>query len=253
DFVQHRTYVPGDDVRYVDWKASARQEHIFVKQGELPKDAAVHLLLDCSASMAWGEPPKRLGQIALAAALGYMALAGGDRLWIYPFGSGANNSLGPISGKSRIPELLNYLRSLNFGSVADMGNALSSFKAQRPNGGLTFVLSDLLAIKDLGDFLSLFPPPAWDMVVLHMLHSQELRPEALGDVRMVDSETSAIGNFNVDAKALEAYSTRLDSWMDKVSLQCVQSKAFYTLVEADSSLEDDILPHLRTRGLVQSA
>ena len=253
DFVQHRIYVPGDDVRYVDWKASARQEHIFVKQGELPKDAAVHLLLDCSASMAWGEPPKRLGQIALAAAIGYMALAGGDRLWIYPFGSTKNISLGPISGKSRIPDLLNYLRSLNYGSVADIRDALTSFKSQRPEGGLTFILSDLLAINDLEPFLSRFPPPAWDMVVLHLLHSREVQPSALGDVRMVDSETAAIGDYDVDARALEEYANRLAAWLDAVTLQCVQSKSFYALVEADASLEEELIPQLLSLGLVQTA
>jgi hypothetical protein len=118
---------------------------------------------------------------------------------------------------------------------------------------LTFVLSDLLAVKDLDEFLGKFPPPAWDMVILHILHSQELRPEALGDVRMVDSETATAGNFNVDARALEGYATRLDAWLDEVSLQCVQNKAFHALIEADSSLEDDMLPHLRTLGLVQAA
>jgi uncharacterized protein (DUF58 family) len=54
EFQQHRMYVPGDDVRFVDWKASARSEHIFVKQGEQPRQATVYLLLDCSASMGWG-------------------------------------------------------------------------------------------------------------------------------------------------------------------------------------------------------
>ena len=60
DFREHRTYVPGDDVRYVDWKASARQEHIFIKQGEYPKEASVQILLDCSRSMDWGNPRKHV-------------------------------------------------------------------------------------------------------------------------------------------------------------------------------------------------
>ncbi|MBN2501013.1 MAG: DUF58 domain-containing protein, partial [Anaerolineales bacterium] len=72
DFREHRAYVPGDDLRFVDWRASARSETFFVKQGEQTKEAAVFLLLDCSASMAWGEPPKNQTALALAAALGYL-------------------------------------------------------------------------------------------------------------------------------------------------------------------------------------
>jgi uncharacterized protein (DUF58 family) len=85
EFQQHRMYVPGDDVRFVDWKASARAEHIFVKQGEQPKEATVYLLLDCSASMAWGSPPKSQAALQLAAALAYLALSHGDRFMLVPF------------------------------------------------------------------------------------------------------------------------------------------------------------------------
>ena len=63
EFREHRMYVFGDDVRFVDWKASARQEHIFIKQGEHPKEATVFLLLDCSASMSWGQPPKSMASL----------------------------------------------------------------------------------------------------------------------------------------------------------------------------------------------
>ena len=79
DFREHRAYVPGDDIRYVDWRASARHEQFFVKQGEYPKEATVYLLVDCSASMNWGEPPKRQTQLQLTATLAYLALAHRDR------------------------------------------------------------------------------------------------------------------------------------------------------------------------------
>ncbi|MEJ2485009.1 MAG: DUF58 domain-containing protein [Anaerolineales bacterium] len=63
EFREHRMYVPGDDIRFVDWRASARHETIFVRQGEMPKDVIVSLILDCSASMQWGKKEKKWGAI----------------------------------------------------------------------------------------------------------------------------------------------------------------------------------------------
>ena len=80
EFKEHRMYVTGDDVRFVDWKASSRSEHVFVKLGEQPKEATVYILLDCSQSMDWGDPPKVGTALALAAAIGYMALSQGRSL-----------------------------------------------------------------------------------------------------------------------------------------------------------------------------
>ena len=54
DFREHRLYMPGDDLRHVDWNASARSEHIFVKLGERPREVTIHVLLDNSASMDFG-------------------------------------------------------------------------------------------------------------------------------------------------------------------------------------------------------
>jgi len=80
EFADFRTYAPGDDFRQIDWNAYARLERLFVKLFVAEEDLTVHLLLDASQSMAWGEPDKwRFGR-RLAAALGYVALVGLDRV-----------------------------------------------------------------------------------------------------------------------------------------------------------------------------
>src|SRR5690242_1985237 len=68
DFREHRLYLPGDDLRHVDWNASARSEHVFVKLGERPREVTIHVLLDNSASMDWGQPSKLWAARRLAAA-----------------------------------------------------------------------------------------------------------------------------------------------------------------------------------------
>jgi uncharacterized protein (DUF58 family) len=80
EFSDHRAYQVGDDWRYVDWSIYARLDRLFVKLFEEEEDTDVHLLVDASGSMAVGSPPKLEYAKRLAAALGYVGLAGGDRV-----------------------------------------------------------------------------------------------------------------------------------------------------------------------------
>ncbi len=134
DFRDHRPYTPGDDIRYVDWKASARQEHVFIKQGDDPKAAVVHILIDSSASMAWGDPPKYRAALALANALSYLALAHNDRLVVMPVHGSAPGglsgsvppretlrSLGPLWGKGHTQQLYLYFDAIPFRGQVDLG------------------------------------------------------------------------------------------------------------------------------------
>ncbi|MGH2538714.1 MAG: DUF58 domain-containing protein [Candidatus Promineifilaceae bacterium] len=244
DFREHRAYVPGDDLRFVDWKASARQEHVFVRQGEYPKQATVYLLLDGSRSMVWGEPPKYLAALQLAAALGLAALSQSDRLVVQPLGAPEGRPLGPISGKGQMATLLNYLRGLTFDGQAELGQAVRDFSRRR-RGGLVLLLSDLLELGDLAAVLDLLPAPRWDVVLLHLLHSHELAPELRGDYEMVDIENGRAANYDVDEGALKQYQSHLDAWRAGLELTCVEHGAFYSLIPTGWSLAEEILPHLR--------
>lgn len=264
DFREHRMYVPGDDVRFVDWKASARQEHIFVKLGEHPKEATVYILLDCSGSMGWGEPPKSDTALLLAASLGYLALAQGDRLVIVPMRSipeTSNNPgnqqlatqiLGPITGKGQYPHLLNYLRGLSFGGRLDFDQAIHHFTRHLTiGGGLVLVISDLLYIQDLNKTFESFPVPTWDVIVLHLLHPQELIPSIQGDLEMHDIETDEKKNYDITPKALNTYKERLNTWRESLEFACIQNNHFYTLISSEWSIDRDIIPRLRDLNVVK--
>lgn len=270
DFREHRAYVPGDDVRFVDWKASARQEHIFVRQGEQPKEAQVYLLLDCSASMAWGFPPKAEAALRLAAALAYLALAHGDRLTLVPLvdsvrvrgrergdlperlRSGLLRPLGPLSGKGQVPLAFSYLNALPFHGQVDAARALRTF-SRRPGGmtGLVLLVSDLLGASDLGQALSSLPAPAWDVVVFHLLHPDELRPPLRGDYELIDVEDGRRRSVDLTPRALSAYRRRLDEWLASVETLCTQHHARYTLIDSSWPLDDRVIPHLRSVQIVR--
>ena len=254
DFREHRKYVPGDDVRFVDWRASARHEQIFLKQGEQPRQSTIYVLLDVSGSMAWGEPPKSDAALALAAAFGYLALAHGDRLQVIPLhdqGPAAAKPLGSISGKGQLPALIQYLRGLTFEGQADVGQAVGDFSRKAARGGIVLLVSDLLAAEDFAAALAPLPPPAWKVAVLHILHPQELHPEIDGDLEMIDQETGEKANYDLDAKALAAYQDHLRAWRQALERTCIDHHALYTLIRSDWSLEQEVIPHLRQLGLLE--
>jgi uncharacterized protein (DUF58 family) len=248
EFLEHRQYAPGDDLRHVDWKASARQEHVFIKQGEEQKATVVYLLLDCSASMAWGSPPKLEATLRLAYALGYLALAHNDRLVIVPAGGppgGSLHPLGPLWGKGQAPLLNRYLRAIRFQGQVDLGRALAGIRRQkRSRGGLVLVLSDLLGAGDLSGSLDALPAPEWSVVLCHLLHPREISPDLNGFFEMVDAETGQKKRYPVTPRVLEIYRKRMQTWLEDLAGVCRERKAVYTSLPTHWSFENQILPQL---------
>lgn len=252
EFREHRMYVPGDDIRFLDWRASARHEQIFIRYGEMPKDVIVYLLVDCSASMTWGKRAKREGQLALASALGYLALTNGDRLYVHPYGSRQNPEFGPASGKGTISSYLRYLGQLRYGGLSELETAVRSLSQRVSRGGVLFILSDLLEKGDLSNILGTVPAPKWWVNIFHLLHPGEMDPEIRGAYELEDSETGLRVNYDLNNEAIKRYRRRLEEWQNQLELTAVEHHAFYTVVNTSWSLSKEMLPFLRERKILIS-
>jgi uncharacterized protein (DUF58 family) len=251
EFREHRPYSPGDDVRYVDWKASARQERIFIKQNADPKAGLIYLLLDCSASMSWGDPPKSATALALAGMLGYLTLANHDRLVVLPVNGltrpEAARPLGPLWGKGQAAVLDRALRELPFGGQVDIARGLSTLRSRRLSpGGLVLVISDLLGAEDLPRALDALPAPNWKVVVLHLLHPQELDPTIHGYFEMQDIETGLKKEIPVTRKLLEQYHHHLQSWRGRLTQACQERRVTYTMLPTNGSAAQEM-----SEGMIQ--
>ena len=245
EFREHRMYVPGDDIRFVDWRASARHETIFVRQGEMPKDVIVSLILDCSASMQWGKKEKKHAQLSIASALGYAALTNGDRLFVYPYGEMANPEFGLVSGKGYLSSFIRYLNQLKYGGQSDLEQAARGLTQRISRGGVVFIISDLLEKGNLSTILSALPAPHWWVNVIHVLNPAELNPDVRGTYELEDSETGRLVNFDLTNEAIRKYQERVIEWRARLELAAVAHHAFYCLVDSDWSLSREILPYLR--------
>ena len=256
DFREHRKYVAGDDIRFVDWKASARSEQVFLRQGELPQEANIHILLDGSASMGWGEPPKSQAAVNLAAALGFLALNGDDRLHVMPLVRAPEPESGReriiFKGKGQYPALINALMRIPFQGQSDILETVRRLTAEH-RGGIAILLSDLLDMPDLDAALALLPRPAWETVVLHMLHPLELQPALAGEIQLQDTESGAEASYDVGSRTIEDYQRHLESWRSGLEMACLARGAFYTLITSGLSLETETIPHLQRANVLEPA
>lgn len=191
DFIDHRPYSPGDDRRHIDWPAVARHDEVYVKVGRVTHAADVHILLDISQSMGATYGKRRMS-LELAAALGWMSLAAGDRTSLVTFpGTDRRARWGPASGGARGADLLEHLGQMGHSSVpgSRLEPALQEVSRRAPAGGLLVVISDLWVTDDFDIALTRVPPPRWDVLVLHVLDPDELEPQLDGALELRDSET----------------------------------------------------------------
>ena len=116
EFADYRNYVAGDDLRYLDWNLFGRLEKLFLKLYEEERELPVRIFLDCSESMGFGEPRKFDFARQVAAAMGYVALCGFDRVTIVPFPNEGDNmtTAGSIKDQRKI---LAFMAELPFAPI----------------------------------------------------------------------------------------------------------------------------------------
>src|ERR1700736_2463687 len=110
EFADYRHYVEGDDPARVDWNIYSRTDALFVRLYEEEEVLNVHLLVDASRSMDWGEPSKLRYARRLAGALGSFALTAATRLFVWPLSS-SSPSFGPSWGRGRAGPVLSFRTS----------------------------------------------------------------------------------------------------------------------------------------------
>ncbi len=141
-----REYVPGDDVRWIEWNATARFARPIIKQMREERDLVVALLVDVSGSLSFGSggTPKRASAIRAAAALAYAALAAQDRVGVATFASDALERVDPGRGPVHLERVLRALAGTSGGSPTDATPVLRWAIRTLPRHSLVLLVSDLL-------------------------------------------------------------------------------------------------------------
>ncbi|MCU0496554.1 MAG: DUF58 domain-containing protein [Anaerolineae bacterium] len=256
EFADYRNYVPGDDLRRLDWNVYARLERPYVKLLEDEEDLAVHVLLDASASMDWGDETapdqhKLLFSKRLFAALGYIALSENDRVMMSAFSQSSVESFGPSRGRGQTVAMLRYTHQLKSGGVTDLNLMIKDYALRAGRPGLCFIISDMFSPTGYLDGLNTLLGKGYEVVILHVLSPDEITPPLTGDLRLVDVETGAFQEVTLDSTMREIYIRRLEAWRQEIRAECTRRGVHYLPLVTDLAWEKVILYELRKLGLVK--
>jgi uncharacterized protein (DUF58 family) len=255
EFADYRNYTPGDDLRRLDWRIYARLERPFLKLFEEEEEQTVHFVLDASASMDWPEEDHdsnkwNFGR-RLAAALGYIALANGDRLTVSHLGQTGHDTWGPQRGRGHIHTLLRHLSALTAGGPTDLNVALRNLALARHRPGLLFLITDFFSPAGYERGLAALGNAGYELNVLHLLSPDEIDPPLSGDLRLRDVETGLDQDITINPTMRRLYRERFEVWRSTIERYCFSRDINYITLSTSLAFETVILGYLRQRGFVR--
>ena len=241
EFQEHRPYEPGDDLRRIDWLAFARTGQPVTKLFRAEEDAVIRIVLDASASLDYGDPPKLDVARRIAAAVGYLGLSGGQRaeLWVARVAGGGTapfERARPRRGRAGITALLRELARIEGGGATDLATALRAVVEHSHRPGLIVVVSDFLDAGPVTSALTLCRASGHDLALIQVLDPTELDPDLEGDLSLVDAETGASVEVTADPAAIEAYLLRITGLIEELRAFARRTGATYVRATTDEQL-----------------
>lgn len=253
EFADFRPYTVGDDIRQIDWNLYARMEKFFLKLFVAEEELTIHLLIDNSRSMDWGDPNKLDYARRMAGAFGYIALSSLDRVTVSAFGAGdgrATAQLPGVRGKRGSFPLFSFLQQLPVGGSSNLAAACQRYAQTARVPGPLLLCSDLM---DEGwrDALKTLASRPFEITMMHILAPQELEPQLDGDFRLLDSESGAAVEITADDDLLRRYQENLTTWRGEVEAFCTSRGIAYFAADTSIPVEDFVLAQLRQRGVLR--
>ncbi|HXP60636.1 MAG TPA: DUF58 domain-containing protein [Dongiaceae bacterium] len=270
EFADYRDYVPGDDFRYLDWNLYGRLERLFLKLYEEERELPVRIFLDASESMTFGEPRKFDFARQVAAAVGYVALSGFDRVSVIPFPElaaerrlqpagaphladraarlaelAARGALRSVRGKRSAIQFFANLSALTAGGSANLNQALRRGALEARQPGVAVLLSDFLDPAGYESGLSALVARGFQVDLVQILSPEELAPVAFGDLRLVDSESGAVQEVTFGRYRMKAYQQSVQNFLQRLREFCQSRGINFFTANSNTPLEELLLKQLR--------
>jgi uncharacterized protein (DUF58 family) len=250
EFLQHREYVRGDDLRRVDWKVWGRQDRFYVKEFEEETNLRVTLVVDGSASMNYASGP--LGKYdyaaTLAASLAWLALSHGDAVGCSVFDDKIRASVPPRTKRSHLASVVEVLETPRAGRPTAFMPVLRSLAETLPRRGLVMVISDLLGDRD-GVFqgMQLLRKRGHDLVLLHVMDDDELDFPFEGPTRFEGLEMPDALACN--PRSLRAgYLAAVEAFLADVRTRAAAVRCDYSLIRTGEPVDAALVKFLARRG-----
>ncbi len=243
EFRDHREYVPGDELRYVDWNAEARLEKFYVKEFEKEEEAHLYLLLDASRSMA----PKFDYARRLAAALSFVALHAGETVQVWTWGSSLAR-MGPVSGAGAAREAFSFLVSAEPRGALPPSAGVRDLLSREREKGAAVIVSDFWEIPSREfDGLS---RAGHEAAAVRVLSPEEHGPRSTGKLDLRDLESEKRIEFDCTRSVLDAYANEFNAWSDTLGASCARAGVRLVSVRSDQDLGEVVFDYFRAERLL---
>lgn len=242
EFLDHRNFTQGDDLRAINWRAYLRLEKLFLKMFQLEPRIPVRILLDISDSMAVdGGNPKQLSKFEyarkLAAALCYVGLVRLDAIYLQPFSSKLHESLVASGGRHRFQRAANFLTDLKPGGSTDYMSTARNFLARFPQPGLLLVISDFLDDQDCEKPLQFLADFGHELILLHIWSEEDREPPWEGELELEDAETGERVELAFDAEARARYTAEFDEHAKRLERVALRNNGRYVGLPTTVAIE----------------
>ncbi|TWT56713.1 hypothetical protein KOR42_00670 [Thalassoglobus neptunius] len=244
EFVQHREYVAGDDIRRVDWKVWSKTDKYYIKQYEEETNLRTSILVDASESMQFGSGDSTKFDYAstVAAALTYLLLRQQDAVSLSIFDEEIRTRTPSRSQQTHLGAILSVLAVQNPSQKTDMSQILRAVADEKSQRGMVVAISDLFVPPDdLFKGLRMLRKRGHDVLLFHILDDQELDFDFSGTTRFEGLEES--GSLTCDPKSLrEGYQNALQEFLEELRTRCARNVIDYQTIRTSEPI-DAVLRH----------
>ena len=251
EFLDHRQFHHGDDLRAVNWRAYLRLEKLFLKMFQVEPRIPVRLLLDCSNSMTTGASSKFDYARRLSAALCYVGLVRLDTICIQPFGHDLGDAFICSGGRHRFIPAVNFLDQLKPSGQTSFFEIARQFIAKYPQRGLLIVISDFLDDADCDRPLQFLADFGHELMLVHVWADEDRDPPWEGQLDLTDAETSATFEIGFDQTARQKYIQAFDEYGRAVQRIALRNSGRYIGLPTSTTIEEAVFGSLARSGGVQ--
>jgi uncharacterized protein (DUF58 family) len=249
EFAEYRQYVPGDDLRYVDWNVYARTERLYLKRYLGETNTRLTLLLDCSASMGYKARGVRKIDYArfLAASLGYLAKQQRDAIGLISFDEEVRSYVEPSSRQGQWVKTLHAIDHSEPGARTNFEKPLFHYQQFLRGKGIVPVISDFFAPPE--SVVKVIEPLRYrgnDVVLLHILDPDELEPELNDSKIFVDMETGEEVEVSATYARTE-YRKRVHEHLERLEKEATRAGLSYHRLLTDRPLDEALREYLMIR------
>jgi uncharacterized protein (DUF58 family) len=250
EFAEYRAYSQGDDLRHVDWNVFARTEKTFLKRYRGETNTQLLLLLDTSASMAYGSGAVTKLDYArfVAASLCYMAHVQRDAAGLIVFDEDVSNYVAPSTRQGQLFRLLHAIEKAEAGTRTDFAKPFVHFQNFLHRRGIVVVLSDFYEQPDV--IVKTIEPLRYrgnDVILFHLLDPQEIKPKFREPVVLVDMENSADALEVSPEYTRDEYPRKIDSHMEALASAARGAGMEYFLMNTARPLDEGLREYLAVR------